>query len=135
MAIYFDYTTNIISASNSKVGITGLTVVKTAPAIATNTLTIDCSTGNTFAVSLNAAITTITVSNIPTTGNYFEFNLEFTADGTARAVTWTFSSVAIKWPAGTPPTLTITSGKKDVFVFCTHDAGTTWLGFIAGQNL
>lgn len=135
MAINFNHATDIVSSSSKKVGITCLTVVKTAPTIATNSLTIDCSTGNYFAVSLTAAITSITVSNIPTTGNYFEFNLEFTADGTARAVTWTFSSVAVKWPAGTAPTLTSTNTKKDVFVFCTYDAGATWLGFIAGQNL
>ena len=112
-----------------------LALTKTAPSISAGVLTLDCSLSNTFAVSLNAAITSFTVSNIPTTGSYYEFNLEFTADGTARSVTWTFSSVAVKWPGGTAPTLTSTSGKKDTFVFYTYDAGTTWLGFVAGQNL
>ena len=112
-----------------------LALTKTAPSISAGVLTLDCSLANTFAVSLNAAITSFTVSNIPTTGSYYEFNLEFTADGTARSVTWTFSSVAVKWPGGTAPTLTSTSGKKDTFVFYTYDAGTTWLGFVAGQNL
>jgi hypothetical protein len=111
-----------------------LALTKTAPSISAGVLTLDCSLSNTFAVSLNAAITSFTVSNIPTSGSYYEFNLEFTADGTARAVTWTFSSVAVKWPGGTAPTLTSTSGKKDTFVFYTYDAGT-WLGFVAGQNL
>jgi len=112
-----------------------LALTKTAPSISAGVLTLDCSLSNTFAVSLNAAITSFTVSNIPTSGSYYEFNLEFTADGTARAVTWTFSSVAVKWPGGTAPTLTSTNGKKDTFVFYTYDAGTTWLGFVAGQNL
>lgn len=112
-----------------------LALTKTAPSISAGVLTLDCSLSNTFAVSLNAAITSFTVSNIPTSGSYYEFNLEFTADGTARSVTWTFSSVAVKWPGGTAPTLTSTSGKKDTFVFYTYDAGTTWLGFVAGQNL
>ncbi len=112
-----------------------LALTKTAPSISAGVLTLDCSLSNTFAVSLNAAITSFTVSNIPSSGSYYEFNLEFTADGTARAVTWTFSSVAVKWPGGTAPTLTSTNGKKDTFVFYTYDAGTTWLGFIAGQNL
>ena len=112
-----------------------LALTKTAPSISAGVLTLDCSLSNTFAVSLNAAITSFTVSNIPTSGSYYEFNLEFTADGTARCVTWTFSSVAVKWPGGTAPTLTSTSGKKDTFVFYTYDAGATWLGFVAGQNL
>jgi len=112
-----------------------LALTKTAPSISAGVLTLDCSLSNTFAVSLNASITSFTVSNIPTTGSYYEFNLEFTADGTARTVTWTFSSVAVKWPSGTAPTLTSTNGKKDTFVFYTYDAGTTWLGFVAGQNL
>ena len=112
-----------------------LALTKTAPSISAGVLTLDCSLSNTFAVSLNAAITSFTVSNIPTSGSYYEFNLEFTADGTARSVTWTFSSVAVKWPGGTAPTLTSTNGKKDTFVFYTYDAGTTWLGFVAGQNL
>lgn len=112
-----------------------LALTKTAPSISAGVLTLDCSLSNTFAVSLNAAITSFTVSNIPTSGSYYEFNLEFTADGTARSVTWTFSSIAVKWPSGTAPTLTSTNGKKDTFVFYTYDAGTTWLGFVAGQNL
>ena len=112
-----------------------LALTKTAPSISAGVLTLDCALANTFAVSLNAAITSFTVSNIPTSGSYYEFNLEFTADGTARSVTWTFSSVAVKWPGGTAPTLTSTNGKKDTFVFYTYDAGTTWLGFVAGQNL
>jgi hypothetical protein len=112
-----------------------LALTKTAPSISAGVLTLDCSLSNTFAVSLNAAITSFTVSNIPSSGSYYEFNLEFIADGTARAVTWTFSSVAVKWPGGTAPTLTSTNGKKDTFVFYTYDAGTTWLGFVAGQNL
>ena len=112
-----------------------LALTKTAPSISSGVLTLDCALANTFAVSLNAAITSFTVSNIPTSGSYYEFNLEFTADGTARSVTWTFSSVAVKWPGGTAPTLTSTNGKKDTFVFYTYDAGATWLGFVAGQNL
>ena len=134
------------SAFNGKLSTTGgtmtgllttkeLALTKTAPSISAGVLTLDCSLSNTFAVSLNAAITSFTVSNIPTSGSYYEFNLEFTADGTARSVTWTFSSVAVKWPGGTAPTLTSTNGKKDTFVFYTYDAGATWLGFVAGQNL
>ena len=111
--------------------ITSLVETKTAPAISSGTLTLNCSLGNVFAVSLNAAITTLTISNIPTTGNAFGITLAFTADGTARAVTW---PAAVKWSGGTAPTLTSTNAKVDIFVLTTWDAGTTWYAMVGGQN-
>jgi len=107
---------------------------KTAPAIAAGVLTINCALGNMFAVALNAAITSFTVSNIPAAGTFYAFALELTADGTPRAVTWTFQAVAVKWAGGNAPALTSTNAKKDTFVFYTWDAGTTWIGAIVGQN-
>jgi len=110
--------------------ITGLIETKTAPAISSGTLTLNCSLGNVFAVSLNAAITTLTISNIPTTGNAFGITLAFTMDGTARAVTW---PVAVKW-AGSAPTLSSTNNKVDIFVLTTWDGGTTFFAMVGGQN-
>ena len=104
---------------------------QTAPSISAGTLTLDLNESAVFAVSLNAAITTLTLSNVQTSGLTSSFVLIFTADGTARAVTW---PAAFKWPAGTAPTLTSTSTKKDVFVFFTYDGGTTWHAFTSGQN-
>ena len=111
--------------------ITSLVETKTAPAISSGTLTLNCSLGNVFAVSLNAAITTLTISNIPTTGNAFGITLAFTCDGTARAVTW---PAAVKWSGGTAPTLTSTNNKVDIFVLTTWDGGTTWYAMVGGQN-
>ena len=85
-----------------------------------------------FAVSLNAAITSITFSNIPTTGNAFGLTLAFTADGTARTISWPAS---VKWPSGVAPTMTSTSAKVDIFVLTTWNAGTTWYAMTGGQNL
>ena len=109
----------------------GVPIVKNAPSISTNTLTLDCSAGNVFAVALNANITTLSFTNVPTTGTAYALTLSFTADGTARTVTW---GAAVKWPGGTAPTLTSTSGKVDTFILTTWDAGTTWYAFIGGQN-
>jgi len=105
--------------------------VVTAPTISSGVLTLDLENGNVFDVALNAAITTFTVSNPPATGRSGSFTLIFTADGTARAVTW---GAAVKWAGGTPPTLTSTNGKKDIFVFTTLDAGTNLYAVVAGQN-
>lgn len=110
---------------------TGLKETKTAPAISSGTLTLDCSAGNVFAVSLNANITTLSFTNVPASGTAYGLTLSLTADGTARTVTW---GSAVKWPGGTAPTLTSTSTKVDTFVLTTWDGGTTWYAFTAGQS-
>ena len=111
--------------------ITGLNEVKTAPTISSGVLALNCALGNVFHVSLNAAITSITFSNIPASGTAYGLTLAFTMDGTARAVTW---GSAIKWGGGTAPTLTSTNNKVDIFVLTTWDGGTTWYAMVGGQN-
>ena len=102
-----------------------------SPTISSGTLVLNLETSNIFTVSLNAAITTLTISNPPASGSGGSFTLIFTADGTARAVTWPAS---IKWAGGTAPTITSTSGKVDSFAFFTSDGGTNWQGYVGGQN-
>lgn len=111
--------------------LTGLRETRTAPTISSGTLTLDCSAGNVFNVALNANITTLSFSNVPTSGTAFALTLMLTADGTARTITW---GASVKWPGGTAPTLTSTNGKVDTFVLVTHDGGTNWFAFTAGQN-
>lgn len=103
----------------------------TSPAISAGGLTLNLANGNVFNVALNAAITTLTISSPPATNNAGSFVLIFTADGTARAVSW---GTAVTWSGGTTPTLTSTNGKKDVFGFISLNGGTNWYGFVGGQN-
>jgi hypothetical protein len=110
---------------------TGFKETRTTPSISSGTLTLDCSAGNVFAVSLNANITTLTFTNVPSSGTAFGLTLALTADGTARTITW---GSAVKWPAGTAPTLTSTNNKVDVFVLTTWDGGTNWYAVVGGQN-
>lgn len=107
------------------------TETTTSPAISGNALTINQALGSLFSVALNQNVTSLTLSNPATTGKLGAFTLVFTADGTARTVTWPAS---IKWSGGTAPTLTSTNGKSDVLTFITVDGGTSYLGFISGQN-
>lgn len=122
---------NANSGSATGLTITGAKETKTAPSISSGTLTLDCSSGNVFAVSLNANITTLSFTNVPSTGTAYGLTLALTADGTARTVTW---GSAVKWPGGTAPTLTSTNAKVDVYVLTTWDGGTTWYAFTGGQN-
>lgn len=145
---------NVVTSSLTSVGtLTGLTVggtanfqdntvqrptlrdygeTRTAPTISSGALTLNLENGNVFEVALNANVTTFTISNPPASGTAGSLTLKLTADGTARTITW---GSAVKWPGGTAPTLTSTNNKVDVLVFVTMDAGTTYFGFVAGQNL
>ena len=88
---------------------------------------IDLATGNLFTKTISGA-TTLTVSNVPTTGTAASFILELTNAGSA-AITW-FSGV--KWAGGTAPTLTASG--VDVLGFYSHDGGTTWRGFLLSKD-
>ena len=145
---------NVVTSSLTTIGtLTGLTVggtanfqdntvqrpklqdygeTRTAPTISSGALTLNLENGNVFEVALNASVTTFTISNPPASGTAGSLTLKLTADGTARTITW---GSAVKWPGGTAPTLTSTNNKVDVLVFVTMDAGTTYYGFVAGQNL
>ena len=100
--------------------VTGLTATglkETAVSMAAND--INLATGNLFTKTISGA-TTLTVSNVPTSGTVGYFILQLTNGGSAT-VTW-FSGV--KWAGGTAPTLTASG--VDVLSFYTIDAGTTW---------
>lgn len=103
----------------------------TTPAISTGTLTLDLSGSNVFVVTLNANITTLTISNPAASGTASSFTLVLAANGTAYTVTWPAS---VLWAGGTAPTLTSTNGKSDVFTFVTTNGGTSYLAFKSGQN-
>ena len=89
------------------------------------TLTLDLSTGTNFAVTLTANVTTITISNVPSTGQYVPIVVEFSQDATGgRTVTGWPSGT--KWPGGAAPTITATANAVDVISGYTRDGGTTY---------
>jgi len=89
---------------------------------------IDCATGSMFSKTISGA-TTLTVSNVASSGNISSFLLKLTNGGSAT-VTW-FSGV--EWGSGTAPPLT--SSGVDILAFVTHDAGTTWSGSVFALDL
>jgi cytoskeletal protein CcmA (bactofilin family) len=131
-AATFNGTVNCNSSTVYKPTLQYYNEVLASPTISANVLTLDLSTAQMFTVSLNANITTLTISNTPATANRsIGFTLIFTADGTARTVTW---GAAVKWANNDPPALTSTNGKKDILSFVSPDGGTNWYGFIGGLN-
>lgn len=98
------------------------------------TQTIDTATGTVFSLDLGSATGTVTLtfSNPPTTGTAYGMTIKVIQGATARAITWPAS---VDWPAATAPTLSTGNDNVDVFVFYTHDGGTTWYGFTSGQAM
>ena len=91
-------------------------------------LNVDISLGNYFTKTITA-ISTLTVSNVPTTGTVASFIIDVT-NGGAFAITWWAN---MKWAAGTVPTLTASG--RDILGFFTHDAGTTWNGLVLAKDI
>lgn len=106
--------------------------VYTTATISSNILTLNLNNGNIFSVLLNSNILTITISNIPSSTHSVSITIIFTADGTARAVNWPNTVI---WPSGNAPSITSTAGKIDVFSLISTDGGSTWMGFVGGQNM
>ncbi len=94
---------------------------------------VDVSSGSYFTKTLSAN-TTFTFSNPPASGTSYTLSVEIIQDASASGFTVTWPA-SVDFPAATAPTLTATASAVDVFVFTTHDGGTTWYGFTAGQAL
>ena len=118
------YDSSNVAITGGAVKATNLTQVKTAPAIAAGVLTLDLSTSNVFVISLNANITTMTVSNCAASGTLQSWMVVTAADGTARTIAW---ATGTKWinPGEAAPTPSSTSGKADAYTAFSYDGCTT----------
>jgi hypothetical protein len=105
----------------------------------TNGYTEEVATANTstaYTIDLdNGSVQILTLTGnctftFPTATAGKSFILLLKQDGTgSRTATW---PSAVKWPAGTAPTITSTASKLDKYIF-TAD-GTNWYGSDAGKN-
>ena len=98
-----------------------------------NSTTVDLQTSTNFSHTLTEN-TTFTFSNPASSGNVSSFTLKIVQDASASGYTVTWPT-EVDWPSATAPTLTATASAVDYFVFITHDGGTTYYGFTAGQAL
>ena len=103
----------------------------TAITSSSNAATLNLRDGDNFTHTLSENVT-YTFSNPAASGKVSAFTLKVTQDSTARAITWPSS---VDWALATAPTLSTGSGAVDVFVFVTYDGGTTYYGFVAGQEM
>jgi len=98
-----------------------------------NTTTFDLETANVFSTTLSEA-TTFAFTNPPASGTAVSFIVKIIQDSGGNAYSVTFPT-SIDWPLGSDPALTTDASAVDVLVFLTHDGGTTYYGFVAGQDM
>jgi len=98
----------------------------------TGTVDLDLTTGNVFQHTASGGNVTFTFSNPPATGKAGSFTLKWVQDASDRTITW---PATVDWAGGSAPDVTSGSGKVDMYVFTTFDAGTTWYGFQSGADL
>ena len=99
------------------------------PSVGTNILTLDLSQAQVFLVTFTTTFI-LNVTNVGSLDNRsIGFTMILTNNTPNQNVTWT----NVRWAGGVKPTLS-GAGKIDVFSFVSYDKGTSWLGFIGGQN-
>ena len=111
----------------------GISEEYTAVTSTSNATTCNLQDGTNFSHTLTEN-TAFTFSNPASSGKVSAFTLKIVQDASASGFTVTWPA-AVDWPAATAPTLTATASAVDYFVFITHDGGTTYYGFTAGQAL
>jgi len=103
----------------------------------------DLRVGKVFAADMQTTgLHAITLSNVPSTNNYNKVSQYITivlnwpvttTAGTACTSTVSWPS-SVKWPGGSAPALTNKQGRTDVFTLLSVDGGSSWLGFVGGQD-
>jgi len=109
----------------------GISEEYTAVTSTSNATTCNLQDGTNFSHTLTEN-TTFTFSNPASSGKVSAFTLKIVQDASASGYTVTWPA-SVDWPSATAPTLTATASAVDYFVFLSHDGGTTWYGFTAGQ--
>jgi hypothetical protein len=99
---------------------------------ATASTVIDLNNGSVIQLALDATISSLVFTNPPAAGMLGRVVLIITNGGSFGITTW---PTGTRWVSGYAPVITTGTGKVDVIVLLTPDAGTTWLGFISGQDL
>jgi len=97
-----------------------------------NTITLDLSVSQVFFITLSSSINTLNIINTPAAPNRSTgFTLIISMNTPFSTITW---GSKIRWAGNTPPVLSSAANKVDIFSFVTIDAGTSYFGFVGGQN-
>jgi hypothetical protein len=95
--------------------------------------TINLRDGTNFGHTLTEN-TTFAFTNPAASGKVSGFTLKLVQDASASSFAANFPA-SVKWAGGSAPTPTATANAVDIYIFYTHDGGTTYYGFRAGADL
>ncbi len=123
---YSGFNSTVGKVSGSLVQISSFVSPITAEPIS-NSVTLNAAVSNWHGVTLNTN-TTLAITN---SANGQQFTTAITqSNGGSHFVTWWNG---ILWAGGSPPTLTTTNAKTDIFTFKQYATNSYW-GMVAGQN-
>lgn len=88
-------------------------------------VTVDCSLGSYFTLTLTGNVTSFTFTNVPEDGK--SVMIKIIQDSTPRTV----ALGGFEWAGGTPPAVSTGSGDVDVLGATTFDGGTSWQATLA----
>lgn len=107
-------------------------LTEAANATATGSVGVDLENGNEHHLTLTGAISSLTISNWPSTGRRGRLTLYLKQGGSGSyTVSW---PAAVDWGTAGAPTLSTTVGHTDVVVLTTNDAGTNIFAMLAGKG-
>jgi len=96
------------------------------------TFTVNCNTGNNFALTLQSGTNAISFTNFAPTGTLHGVNLFIQQDGVGnRLATWPNT---VSWGTAGAPTLSTSASSIDVVNFITYTGGSKILGFLSGKG-
>lgn len=99
-------------------------------------LTVDFNLGTYGYVTLtqNASSLVFTGVNMNQLNNYvLQHTIEFIQDATGnRSITW---PVSVKFPGGTPISLSTAANARDIVSLYSRDAGATWYAFLIAADI
>jgi len=102
---------------------------------ASGTLSIGLNAGNYQKTTLTGNITSVTILNLPTSGDFYELRLYVHQDGSGGRTISGWPSGTL-WPSGSAPDLSGSGANAvDIIVLGTPDAGTTWYGYRVASNM
>ncbi len=116
-------------AYNANLDRAQLAMTRQAVATSSATLTIDLNSGWHISLSLGHNITSVVLNNPAPSGQLTKITLEINSSGTFTIAGWPGTDL---WVGGSAPT--ITDSGRDSIVLTTVDGGTTWIGYVAGQD-
>lgn len=94
-----------------------------------DSVVIDLNASNFWRIPMTGDIAAFSFMNLPTVDNQLaSVQIVLEGDGTPRSIVWPMGTL---WAASTEPTL---SGGTDVVQLVSWDRGTSWLGFLLGQD-